>query len=159
MRPMAGESAFLPRTPFLPPGFLREVLVGSGAPLGAVDADLLTALRAVGLTSLADRPAALDARADWRRTLSTGDQQRLALARLLVSNPRYVFLDHVTESLRSVHVSSIYEALRAASVVHVSFGDASLARFHDEVLTIDEHGAWRVDSAPETPEARTPYAS
>ena len=49
-----------------------------------------------GLEHLFDH---LDERENWDRVLSIGEQQRLALARLLLHKPDWVFMDEATSAL------------------------------------------------------------
>jgi tungstate transport system ATP-binding protein len=59
-------------------------------------------LEAVGLTDLADRPA---------RSLSGGEQQRLALARALARDPEVLFLDEPTASLDPAATKSVEDII------------------------------------------------
>jgi putative ATP-binding cassette transporter len=79
---------FLPQKPYLPIGTLREA-VSYPMPAGGVDdANLREALKAVGLPELAGR---LDETRHWALQLSSGEQQRIAVARALVQKPDWLF--------------------------------------------------------------------
>ncbi|MBD9372698.1 ABC transporter ATP-binding protein/permease [Rhizobium sp. ARZ01] len=86
---------FLPRTPYLPPGKLRDVL-SYPQPDIFNDNQLTEALSRVGLQRLAPQ---LDTEARWDRQLSDEDERLLAFARLLLHKPRWVFIDEVLESM------------------------------------------------------------
>ena len=53
----------------------------------------------VRLGDLAERVGGFDVELDWADTLSLGEQQRLAFARLLVNRPAYAVLDEATSAL------------------------------------------------------------
>ena len=86
---------FLPRTPYMPPGTLREVL---SYPHGNTfsDADLAGALAKVGLQRMMPL---LDAEARWDRELSDDDERLLAFARVLLHRPRWIVMDEVLEAM------------------------------------------------------------
>ena len=78
---------FLPQQPYMALGTLRQQLLYPNES-NAEDIDntfLLALLKQVQLTDLND----LEQVADWASELSTGEQQRLAFARLLLQNPTY----------------------------------------------------------------------
>lgn len=87
-------------------------------------------LALAGLTGLVDRPA---------RALSSGEQQRLALARALILEPEVLLLDEPTASLDPAAVGEI-EALieaargRATKIVLVTHDVGQARRLADEVI-------------------------
>ena len=60
------------------------------------DAELAELLEEVSLPGLAAKLGGLDAEADWGRLLSQGEQQRVALLRLLLHQPLVAFLDEAS---------------------------------------------------------------
>jgi vitamin B12/bleomycin/antimicrobial peptide transport system ATP-binding/permease protein len=146
-RPSASETLFLPQRPFLTLGSLRENVIyplGGEAAAHISDSDVLSALSLVNLATLAERMGGLDvsgAVLSWR--LSLGEQQRLALARVLISNPKIVLLDESTSALDEANQQQMYELLRSLGVTCVSIGNrSSLVKHHNKVLTLEENGAW-----------------
>jgi putative ATP-binding cassette transporter len=94
--PSGEKIMFLPQRPYLPLGTLRAA-ISYPAPPGAFDDGTITdALGRCGLSDFAD---ALDREERWDRTMSHGQQQRIAFARLLLHRPRWVFMDEATSAL------------------------------------------------------------
>jgi putative ATP-binding cassette transporter len=106
--PAGGEAMFLPQRPYLPLGPLRRVLAYPSAAERFSEAECAEALRAVGLEHLAAR---LDAEESWGQRLSGGEQQRLALARVLLHRPGWLFLDEATASLDEAQHRSFHALL------------------------------------------------
>ena len=67
------------------------------------------ALRAVQLGHLVDR---LDEEIDWSKTLSPGEQQRLAFGRILLARPALVFLDENLGALDEGMEHAMYDLVR-----------------------------------------------
>jgi putative ATP-binding cassette transporter len=103
-RPPLGQLLFLPQRPYLPPGTLRDLLVPSGQEQSITDDEITTTLENAGLGSIHTRAGGLDTEQDWSATLSLGEQQLLALARLKFAPPVFVILDRVTTALKSAQV-------------------------------------------------------
>ena len=120
----------LPQRPYFPVASLAAA-VSYPARLGTFDdARLANALKAVGLAEWADR---LDEDAHWNRMLSLGEQQRLAIARVLLQEPDFLFLDEATASLDEAAEASLYRLLqeRLKGTTIVSIGHRStLGAFH-----------------------------
>jgi tungstate transport system ATP-binding protein len=92
------------------------------------------ALKEVGLLHLADRPA---------RTLSGGEQQRLALARAWALHPEVLFLDEPTAALDPGATREIEALIRAfdaagTKIVMVTHNLVQARRLGDEILFLDQ---------------------
>ncbi len=137
-----GEVFFLPQRPYCAIGSLREQLYYPRIPPPPSefeDSQLLAALAEVRLSSLASRLAAdesigdgLDVVRDFSDELSLGEQQRRAVARILIARPQLVILDEATSALDLSNEEAMYEAIsRLPGVTYVSVGHRpSLVRHH-----------------------------
>ena len=99
-------------------------------------------LRAVYLGHLVDR---LDEESDWAKTLSPGEQQRLAFGRILLLRPSLVFLDETTSALDEGMEYAMYELVRqrlpGCTIVSVGHR-SSLGALHTDELTLQGDGRW-----------------
>jgi vitamin B12/bleomycin/antimicrobial peptide transport system ATP-binding/permease protein len=104
------NSMFIPQRPYFPNGPLRDALAYPQSPGQYSDAELKEALHSALLPNLVTR---LDDVAAWGQTLSGGEQQRLAIARVLLKKPSWIFADEATSALDGVTEESIYKTLLA----------------------------------------------
>lgn len=108
------------------------------------------ALEAVGLSHLLER---LEEEAPWDQTLSGGEKQRLAFARVLLHRPDIIVLDEATSALDSSSqdalMALICEELKEATILSVGHRP-ELEAFHSRkiVLARREHGARLVADIP-----------
>jgi putative ATP-binding cassette transporter len=145
VRPPLGEVMFLPQQPYLRSGTLREQVLYATGPERASDEEVLAVLRRVKLDGVLERVGGLGAEQDWPNTLSRGEQQRLAFARLLLAKPRFAFLDEATSALDADEAHHLYEALSRTPTGYVSVAtDPDLLRYHDRLLELTADGGWEV---------------
>ncbi|MFZ1102527.1 MAG: ATP-binding cassette domain-containing protein, partial [Hyphomicrobiaceae bacterium] len=109
LRPPGTRIVFLLQRPYIPPGTLRHALLYPAADPKTTDERLLDALKRCGLSRLAGH---LDDEDGWAHTLSGGEQQRLAFARLLIDPPDVVIMDEATSALDEVSESRMMDFLR-----------------------------------------------
>lgn len=152
-RPPLPDVFFLPQQPYTRRGTLREQIVyGLDAPV--TDARLRLMLRKVGLEALLAQANGLDAVHDWNQTLSLGEQQRLAIARLLVAAPAFAFLDEPTSALSDDDAERLYRLLFRAPITYITTArDLRLRAFHDRVVEIAADGSWHADGDTEAGDA------
>jgi vitamin B12/bleomycin/antimicrobial peptide transport system ATP-binding/permease protein len=105
-----GKSVLLlPQRPYLPMGTLRDAVQYPGLAGVHPDSEIDAALTAARLPKLVGR---LDEEAMWAQVLSLGEQQRLAIARALLSKPDWLFLDEATAALDETTEAAIYDVLK-----------------------------------------------
>jgi putative ATP-binding cassette transporter len=143
-RPTAGRVLFLPQHPYLPLGGLRTALTYPQRPHAVGNAQVRKALRMVQLGHLEDR---IDEEVDWSHILSTGEQQRLGIARILINRPRLVLLDEATSALDTGLEHALYCVVRTylPECTLVSVGHRRrLTRFHTHYLHLLGEGRWNL---------------
>lgn len=99
------------------------------------NAELAACLAAVELDYLLGRGAGWDQVQPWNETLSGGEKQRLAMARLLFHKPAYAILDECTSavSLSAGLAAAVQQVLRAPHVLQAG---------HDVFMTAPSWGVW-----------------
>ena len=146
--PPIEDMFFLPQRPYMQSGTLRSQVIYPATVTDLSDDRLLELLQEVHLETLADRVGGLEATHDWEKLLSTGEQQRLAFARVLARNPRMVILDEATSALDNANENSIYQRLLKSGVTLVSIAHRhSVLQHHTHVLEFKEAGAWQLHTA------------
>lgn len=131
----------MPQRPYLPIGPLRACVTYPEPPDKFSDEAVRTALALAQVPTLAAR---LDEEAHWSQLLSGGEQQRVALARVFLLKPDWLFLDEATSAMDETAEHAFYLSLRAAlpditylTIAHRSTLKALHAR-HFRVLTHDD---------------------
>ncbi|MES2422827.1 MAG: ABC transporter ATP-binding protein/permease [Pseudomonadota bacterium] len=140
------NAMFLPQRPYFPNGSLRQALAYPVPAADYTDAQLQQALHDALLPQLANK---LDVEDAWGQKLSGGEQQRLALARVLLKKPAWVFADEATSALDEAAEKNLYEKLlasvRAAGGALISIAHRpGVAAFHDKRWTLEK----QPDGAP-----------
>jgi putative ATP-binding cassette transporter len=149
-RPDTEEMLFLPQKPYMLLGSLRDQLLYPMRRKDITDEDLIRVLNQVNLGGLPERLDGFDAEKDWANTLSLGEQQRLAFARILITQPRYAILDEATSALDVANEKLLYLQLQHLNTTYISVGHRpSLLAYHDIVLELQGDSAWQVWSAEE----------
>lgn len=128
---------FLPQRPYLPIGTLREAMsYPQGAEVYPAER-FAQVLQTCRLEHLVSR---LDESNHWQRLLSPGEQQRVAFARALLFQPRWLYMDEATSAMDEEDEALLYQALidQLPDVTVVSIGHrSSLKRFHRRLLRIE----------------------
>jgi putative ATP-binding cassette transporter len=143
VRPPLDAIFFLPQRPYLPPGTLRELLVRSGQEQVIPDDRITAALHDAGLDAVLARAGGLDREHDWPAVLSLGQQQLLALMRLILARPAFAVLDRVGAGLKPAQVEQALRRFDENSITYIALAeDAESVDLYDAVLEIDAAGAW-----------------
>ncbi|WP_216841239.1 ABC transporter ATP-binding protein/permease [Acidobacterium sp. S8] len=89
------------------------------------------------------RYGGLDTEHNWSAILSLGEQQLLALTRLIFARPAFAMLDRVTASLKPAQVREALRRLDESSITYITFAeDAESVDMYDALLEIDGDGGW-----------------
>jgi putative ATP-binding cassette transporter len=144
-QPEYAKLMLLPQRPYIPIGPLREALAYPASATNFSEERLKETLTKVGLPGLAER---LDESENWQMRLSGGEQQRLAVARALLAEPDWLFLDESTNSLDEKSEANLYrvivEALPCTTLISIGH-QATMNQFHKRRLGFETR-----DGAPAT---------
>ena len=137
---MPANAMFIPQHPYFPNGTLRDALAYPEPAAKYDDAALQTALTDALLPQLASR---LDDTEAWGQMLSGGEQQRLAIARVLLKKPQWIFADEATSALDVEAENTLYKRLRASVLIAkgaiISIAHRpSVTAFHNTIWTLEK---------------------
>ena len=127
----------LPQKPYVPQGTLRRAAAYPAAAEDWTVGQIGAALDKVGLAHLKDK---IEEDGPWDQTLSGGEKQRLAFARLFLHNPDIIVLDEATSALDEKSQDKMMELvtreLPKATVVSVGHR-AELEAFHSRKIVLE----------------------
>jgi putative ATP-binding cassette transporter len=127
----------LPQKPYVPSGTLRRAAAYPAAAEDWTVEQIGDALDKVGLGHLKDK---IEEDAPWDQTLSGGEKQRLAFARLLLHNPDIIVLDEATSALdeksQDKMMDMVTKELPKATIVSVAHR-AELEAFHSRKIVLE----------------------
>ncbi|MGJ5203963.1 ABC transporter ATP-binding protein/permease [Bradyrhizobium sp. HKCCYLR20261] len=127
----------LPQRPYVPSGSLRRAVAYPGAAEDWSVEQVGEALQKTGLDHLKER---IEEEAPWDQTLSGGEKQRLAFARLLLHRPDIVVLDEATSALDEKSQDRMMEMvtteLPKATIVSVAHR-VELEAFHSRKIVLE----------------------
>ena len=138
--PDPSQVMITPQKAYLPLNSLKGALLYPNPSLQVPDDALKAALAKVGLEALGPR---LDERARWDQVLSNGERQRLAIARLIIHQPKVVILDDALSALEESAQAAVLARLRAelAGATIVSLGQrAAPSGMHERELRLERRG-------------------
>ncbi|MES2979328.1 MAG: ABC transporter ATP-binding protein/permease [Pseudomonadota bacterium] len=134
---------FIPQRPYFPDGSLRDALAYPQPASAYSDAQLKASLEQALLPQLTGR---LDDRDAWTQKLSGGEQQRLAIARVLLKKPAWIFADEATSALDEAAEKTLYERLLA----HVKAVNGAMVSIAHRPTAAAFHGKkWELEKLPE----------
>ncbi|WP_184694238.1 ABC transporter ATP-binding protein/permease [Rhizobium leguminosarum] len=127
----------LPQRPYIPSGTLRRAVAYPGAADSWTSDEIKAALDKVGLGYLNDK---IEEDAPWDQTLSGGEKQRLAFARLLLHTPDIIVLDEATSALdeksQDRMMQMVIQELPEVTIISVAHR-AELEVFHSRKITLE----------------------
>ncbi|WHO73034.1 ABC transporter ATP-binding protein/permease [Rhizobium sp. BT03] len=127
----------LPQRPYIPSGTLRRAVAYPGAADSWTSDEIKAALDKVGLAYLNDK---IEEDAPWDQTLSGGEKQRLAFARLLLHTPDIIVLDEATSALdeksQDKMMQMVIHELPEVTIISVAHR-AELEVFHSRKITLE----------------------
>ena len=148
VRPPLQEMFFLPQRPYMIIGTLRAQLLYPREKSDVTDDELQAVLKTVNLPDMVERCGGLEIEADWGKILSLGEQQRVAFARVLLAQPRYVILDEATSALDSENEESLYQQLHDSGATLVSVSHRlNIRKYHRHILDLGGDGSWHMNPA------------
>ncbi|RCW82351.1 ABC transporter ATP-binding protein/permease [Phyllobacterium bourgognense] len=134
----AGKRMFmLPQRPYIPSGTLRRAVAYPAAADNWTLEKINAALDKVGLDYLNSK---IEEEAPWDQTLSGGEKQRLAFARLLLHTPDIIVLDEATSALDEKSQDKMMEMLihEMPNVTIISVAHrAELEAFHSRKIILE----------------------
>ena len=127
--PNAARMQFVPQRAYLPIGTLRAAITYPSPPDHFSAEHIEEVLTLLGLPHLLPH---LDESAHWEQRLSGAEQQRLAVARVFVQCPDWLFLDEVTSALDESSEQHMYELLaeRLPNVTVIAVAQRPIALRH-----------------------------
>jgi len=135
--PADAKVMFCPQRPYIPLGTLRAAATYPDPPIMVDDEILRKALVRCGLKYLI--PRLDDQDVSWDKTLSGGEQQRLAFVRMLVQKPDVLIMDESTSALDEASQESLMGLFKEdlADVTVITVGHRpSLAEYHQRRLIL-----------------------
>jgi putative ATP-binding cassette transporter len=137
------DTMFIPQRPYFPDGPLRDALAYPHPVSQYTDDALRQALVDALLPQLSGR---LDDQDAWGQKLSGGEQQRLAIARVLLKKPKWIFADEATAALDESAEKTLYAKLRS-HVQSVQGGMVSIA--HRPSVAAFHNRQWELLKQPD----------
>ena len=119
--PEGAETVFVPQRPYFPIGTLRVCLLYPNPDHDVTDDVISDILLRCGLEHLIP---SLDKTEQWSSVLSSGEQQRLSFARVLIRPPGVLIMDEPTSSLDELSQFKLMEYMRdmlpRTTVIHAA---------------------------------------
>ncbi|KAK6200297.1 peroxisomal long-chain fatty acid import protein 1 [Scheffersomyces amazonensis] len=138
--PNSENMFYLPQRAYLTAGTLKEQIIypHSLKQCKKSDAELIDILKVLKLNDYIDN---LNEEKSWDEELSTGAQQRLAMARLYYHQPRFAVLDECTSAVAPDMEQFMYEHAQNLGITVLSVAHRpALWHFHKYLLKFDGKG-------------------
>jgi putative ATP-binding cassette transporter len=142
VRPASERILFLPERPHVPPGTVRELLVRTGHEQLVPDEAIHAVLDKLGLEPALRRVGGLEVEGDWGHSLSLGEQQLFAFARVLLAVPAFAVIQSPGTTLAPEQLSRALRLLSEANITYLVFGGIDVPGAYDAVLELHAGGTW-----------------
>jgi vitamin B12/bleomycin/antimicrobial peptide transport system ATP-binding/permease protein len=142
LSPQGVQMMVVPTRPYFPINTLRNAVTYPAVPGTYSDDTIRKAIVDAHLGDLVDE---LDREDVWSQRLSSGEQQRLALARVLLRRPRWLFLDESTSGVEESLEAELYAMLarRLPNTTIITIGHhaavVALQKRHLETARENDH--------------------
>jgi putative ATP-binding cassette transporter len=154
VRPPLEKILFVTERPYLPPGSLRELFIRPW-PEEAQPSEkdllnnefpeirVLEGLRSLKIDSIPKRFGGMNTRQNWESVLTLSEQQLLVLARVLLTSPRFAFLEKPSTTLSPEQVEWVLGLLSRHGISCVTFEERNEnLEPYDMVLELEKGGFW-----------------
>lgn len=154
VRPPLEKILFMTERPYLPPGTLRELFIRPWPEAAQPnEKDLLNnefpeirildGLRTLELESIPKRFGGMNTRQNWESVLTLSEQQLLVVARVLLANPCFAFLDKPSTTIDPEQVKWVLGLLNRHAISCVTFEESSDdLEPYDMLLELEKGGLW-----------------
>jgi putative ATP-binding cassette transporter len=150
--PVARRVMFVPERPYVPAATLRELILHGGPAQAVSDRAIEDVLGELDLEPALVRVGGLDVEGNFSHALSLGEQQLLAVARVVLSEPSFVILHNPGTTLAPEQLVLALARLTDASITYLTLGgDDSPLGAYDSVLEIHAGGTWGFRRASQLP--------
>lgn len=145
--PPYGRNSFLILTqnPYIPTSGSFDDALAFPLKASAVEQEeLLRAVEELNLTKVRDRVREMG---DWSAGLSSGERQRVALARVLIHKPEFVLLDEATSANEASLEVKFFNKISAMGMTVLTIShNQTLRQHHKYSLDIDESGEYKIST-------------
>uniref|UniRef100_A0A6A7G2Y4 ATP-binding cassette n=2 Tax=Hirondellea gigas TaxID=1518452 RepID=A0A6A7G2Y4_9CRUS len=148
-RPDPSELFYIPQKPYLTIGTLRDQVIYPDSvdefkEKGYNDRDLDKLFNLVRLNYIPERlENGWDTIDDWYDVLSGGEKQRVSMARLFYSKPRFAVLDECTSAVSIDVEGAMYAHCKREGIALITVSHRrSLWKYHEFLFKFDESGGW-----------------
>ncbi len=128
---------FVPQKAYMPIATLRDALIYPNE-IKIKDAEIIKLL---DLLKLGHLTTSLDKKQDWGMILSPGEQQRIAIIRLLIHRPQWVIMDEPTSSLDDDLAKIVFkllgEYLKNSAIITMAH-TMGLKKYHNKQIDINK---------------------
>lgn len=150
MMPDESHICFLAQKSTFPKSSLRQVLAYPKPSESYTDEQFYDVLDKINLSDLKEK---LDITCEWSKILSGGQQQKIAVGRVLLSKPKWLFLDESTSALDAASEHHMYSLIQneLKDTTFVSIAHRpSVEKYHQQTLFFKktEDGHLKLSSLP-----------